>query len=463
VIDHSGLRVETVSTEELGDRSYVVHDGKTALVIDPQRDVDRINEVLDRLGLILGLVGETHIHNDYLTGGLILARSAYVPYLVAGNDEVGYQRTIVGDADELEVGALGVRVVATPGHTPGHVSYIVTDRTGATAAFTGGSLLYGSVGRTDLISPDRTHELTVAQYRSVRQLADSLPEETAVYPTHGFGSFCSSGPPSAEKTTSGTIRDERQHNAALVAADETDFVRRTIAGFTPYPSYYAHMAPRNRAGVEAADLGLPRRAEPAEIAQRLLAGEWVVDLRNRRQFADDHLAGSIAFELGPQFATYLGWIYPYDEPLTLLAETAEQLADAQRQLVRIGIDRPTAAAHGVLSTLAPEVPRRSFPRATFRELGPAVEAGAQVIDVRRADERARDGVIPGAIHLPLPELAARLHDLPHTTLWVHCASGFRATIAASLLDRAGHEVVLVDDQIASAAEHDLLALSLSDS
>jgi rhodanese-related sulfurtransferase len=186
----------------------------------------------------------------------------------------------------------------------------------------------------------------------------------------------------------------------------------------------------------------------------------VVDLRNRRDFAEDHLAGSIAVELGPQFATYLGWIYPYGEPLTLLGETVEQIADAQRQLVRIGIDRPAATAYGPITGLAADAPRRSFRSATFRELGPAIAAGAQVIDVRRADERARDGVIPGAIHAPLPDLATHIEDLPDTTLWVHCASGFRATIAASLLDRAGHEVVLVDDDFASAAEHDLTSALL---
>jgi glyoxylase-like metal-dependent hydrolase (beta-lactamase superfamily II)/rhodanese-related sulfurtransferase len=454
------VQVETVPTEELGDRSYVVHDGSYALVIDPQRDVDRISEVLERLGLELGAVAETHIHNDYLTGGLVLARSANVDYLVARSDDVAYARRPVDDDTQLSVGDLFIRAVATPGHTPGHLSYVVTDANGSTAVFSGGSLLYGAVGRTDLIGDQHTNELAVAQYRSVRRLADSLPDDALLYPTHGFGSFCASGPPitsAANSASPGTIADERSNNPALLEHDEAEFVRNVVAGFTPYPAYYPRMAPRNAAGVEAADLSAGRPADPDEIRQRLDAGEWVVDLRSRRDFAADHLAGTIAVELGPQFATYLGWIFPYGEPLTLLGESAQQVADAQRQLVRIGIDRPTAIANGPLAAVAPGVPHRSFRRASFAELADAIDEGAAVLDVRRQDERDRDGAIPGAIHMPLPELMKRIDDLPESNWWVHCASGFRATIAASLLDRAGHQVVVVDDSFASAREHDLVA------
>ncbi|HEX3707157.1 MAG TPA: MBL fold metallo-hydrolase [Mycobacteriales bacterium] len=451
------LRVETIRTDELGDRSYVVHDGEIAFVIDPQRDIDRISEMLGKLGLVLGSVGETHIHNDYVTGGLNLARSAGVPYLVARSEEVAYERTPVDDASMLQVGSLHIRVVATPGHTPGHLSYVVTGSGGETAVFSGGSLLYGAVGRTDLIDESRTRELTRAQYRSVRELTAPLPDEVRLFPTHGFGSFCASGPPGKHDSASGTLGDERRSNAALAEDDEDGFVERTIAGFTPYPSYYVHMAPRNRAGAPPADLSPPQIAGSDQIGQRLSSGEWVVDIRDRRSFAADHLAGTVAVELGPQFATYLGWIYPYDEPLSLLAETAEQVAAAQRQLVRIGIDRPAAAAYGDLAEIAPNLPRRSFPIATFVDLADALGIGAQVIDVRRPDEVVRDGAIPGSWHVPLADLAARMTELPQGVLWIHCASGFRATIAASLLDRADRDVVLVDDPFATAIELDLVS------
>lgn len=451
------MQVVTIRTDELGDRSYVLHDGSSALVIDPQRDIDRITDVVRELGVSVAAVAETHIHNDYLTGGLALAKSADVPYLVSGSDEVGFARKPVRDDDVLRIGALEVRIVATPGHTPGHVAYVVSDPHGATAAFTGGSLLYGAVGRTDLIEDAMTAELTAAQYRSVRRLAESLPDAALVYPTHGFGSFCSGAAPAPRSAEGGSIGHERRVNDALIEPDEGRFVRRAVAGFTPYPAYYAHMAPRNREGVSAPDLGSPPAAEPAEIAERLAVGEWVVDIRHRLAFAADHLAGTVSVELGPQFATYLGWIFPYGEPLTLLAETNEQVAAAQRQLVRIGIDRPAAAAYGDLHSIGGGFARRSFEIATF---GDVRDAGvANVIDVRRPDELARDGAIEGSLHVPLADLGTRLADLPDAPLWVHCASGFRAAIAASLLERAGHEVVLVDEPFAAAREAGLTILT----
>jgi rhodanese-related sulfurtransferase len=332
----------------------------------------------------------------------------------------------------------------------------VTDADGAVAVFSGGSLLYGAVGRTDLVDASLTRSLAVSQYRSVRRLAAALPDGALLFPTHGFGSFCASGPPVQRTDEDGTLAAERSSNAALTDPDEDRFASRIIAGFTPYPTYYAHMAPRNRAGVTAADLSAPPLADEEQIADRLANGEWVVDVRNRRAFAADHLAGSIAFELGPQFATYLGWIYPYGEPLTLLAETAEQIESAQRQLVRIGIDRPATVAFGSLAAIAPSLTRSSFPTATFADLVDAISIGSQVVDVRRPDEIARDGAVPGSLHIPIAELAARIAELPQGVLWVHCASGFRATIAASLLDRAGREVVLVDDPFASALELGLI-------
>lgn len=154
------VHVEVVSTEELGDRSYVAHDGETALVVDPQRDIDRVESLLADLGLRCTLVLETHVHNDYVSGGLELAARTGATYVLSADDTVAFERHGVADGDELHVGRLRVTVVATPGHTDGHISYVVDDGEGTSVAFTGGSLLYGSVGRTDLVDPQRTDELT---------------------------------------------------------------------------------------------------------------------------------------------------------------------------------------------------------------------------------------------------------------------------------------------------------------
>lgn len=190
------MKVEVLSTDKLGDRSYIVHDGQHAVVVDPQRDIDRVEEVLARHGVRASLVVESHMHNDYVTGGYELARQTGARYAVNADDAVSFDRLPVRDGDILEAGTLRVGVVATPGHTFNHLSYTITDTAEPEqppAVFTGGSLLFGSVGRTDLLGDEFTDELTHAQFHSAHRLADALPDEASVYPTHGFGSFCSSG------------------------------------------------------------------------------------------------------------------------------------------------------------------------------------------------------------------------------------------------------------------------------
>ena len=450
------LHVEVIATEELGDRSYVAHDGNTAVVVDPQRDLDRVERLLADRGLTVGAVLETHVHNDYVTGGYELARRTGARYVLHQADDVAFDRHGVTDGDELTVGGLTVRVLATPGHTDHHVSYVVSADGAAPAVFTGGSLLYGSVGRTDLVDTERTEELTRKQYRSARRLAEELPDEAAVYPTHGFGSFCSSG--DAAGGDDSTIGAERERNDALTQDDEDTFVTRLVEGLTAYPTYYAHMAPLNRQGPGAADLSPAEPVDPDELRKRVAAGEWVVDLRDRTAYATDHVAGTVGIELSDQFATYVGWLLPWGEPLTLLGESAEQVADAQRQLVRIGIDRPSGAAVGDPAELAGGDDLRRYERVEFADLPAGLADGSAdndvVLDVRRDDERAAGG-IPGSAHVPIHSLLDRMDELPQKRLWVHCASGFRASIAASLLDRAGRDVVLIDDEYDKAVKSGL--------
>ena len=443
-----GLSVEVLETGELGDRSYIAHDGELALVVDPQRDLDRVEHRLDGLGVRIALVAETHVHNDYVTGGFALARRAGVPYLVSAGDAVAFARDPIADGGERCAGALHLRAVASPGHTDAHLAYVV-DAGGPPVAFTGGSLLYGSVGRTDLVDAARTEELSRAQYRSAHHLADLLADDTPVHPTHGFGSFCSAGPATGGATS--TVGAQRRCNDALLEPDEDAFVARLRAGLTPYPRYYAHMGPRNRGGPPAADLTPPEPVDAAELHRRIAAGEWVVDVRDRGAYAAEHVAGTIGIALDGAFSPYLGWLVPWGTPVTLVGATAGHVREAQRRLVRIGIDRPAGVAVGPPPDLAGPAELRTYPVVGFAELAAALDRGdgAVVLDVRRDDERAQ-GAIPGSAHLPLHDLLDRLSAVPDGELWVHCASGYRAGIAASLLARAGHHVVLVDDDYSVA-------------
>ncbi|HEY2577386.1 MAG TPA: MBL fold metallo-hydrolase [Streptosporangiaceae bacterium] len=448
--------VVTIETPGLSDRSYLAHDGEAAVVIDPQRDIDRVLAAAQTAGVRITHVLETHIHNDYVTGGLALAGATGAAYVVAAADEVGFRRLPVRDGDKLTAGGLTLTVVHTPGHTPGHLSYVLREAGGEPAAvFTGGCMLYGAVGRTDLIGPDQTERLTRAQYRSVRRLAEILPYDAHVYPTHGFGSFCSATPTSGDTSTIGR---ERQVNVALTS-DEDSFVKELISGLVAYPRYYAQMGPANRTGPAAADLTPPVPADPAELRRRIDAGEWVVDLRQRTAFARGHVTGTISVELGDPFGTYLGWTIPLGTPLTLVGDDPGQVRDAQLQLSRIGIDRIERAATGPVVQLAGGAPLGSYPVTRFEDLAREwARDGLVVLDVRRPDEW-RDGHLAGATHVPFWELEQRTGEVPAGEVWVHCASGFRASIGASILDRAGRQVVHVDDDWPRAAELGLPVVS----
>jgi glyoxylase-like metal-dependent hydrolase (beta-lactamase superfamily II)/rhodanese-related sulfurtransferase len=421
------------------------------VVIDPPRDIDRIIAAAARRGVRIAFVAETHLHNDYVTGGLELARVTGARYLVPAGAHVSFTRTPVTDGDTVTVDeGLALRAIATPGHTPHHTSYALTEDGRGVAAFTGGSLLIGTVGRPDLVEPRLTERLARAQHASAHRLADELDDEVPVLPTHGFGSFCSSSQAEGDTTT---IGKERETNDALTLDVDT-FVARTLAGLDDVPAYYAHMSPANAAGPAPVDLTPPRRADAGEIAARLAAGEWVVDLRSRMAFAEGHVAGSFNFEGEGKLATYLAWLMPWGKPVTLLAGTSEEIADAQRELARVGIDRPAAAATGDPAGWVPAGERlASFPRARFADLADVRERGDHVVvlDVRRNSERA-GGHIEGSVHIPVHELRGRVDEVPDGTVWVHCAGGMRAAIAASLLHAVGREVVAVDDGFDVAGE-----------
>ncbi|MFC5220112.1 MBL fold metallo-hydrolase [Streptomyces coerulescens] len=438
--------VDTIEVPGLGNRGYLAGGANSAVVVDPPRDIDRVITAAARRGVRITHVVETHVHNDYVTGGLELARLTGAAYLVPAAARVAYARVPVADGDRTPIeDGLVLRALATPGHTPHHTSYVLEQAGRAVAVFTGGSLLIGTVGRPDLVEPGLTDGLARAQYDSAHRLAAELPDETQVLPTHGFGSFCSAGRSAGGTAT--TIGRERQANDALIKDVDT-FVAELLAALDDVPAYYAHMGPANTLGPAPVDLTPPRQADAEEIAARLAAGEWVVDLRHRVAFAEGHVAGSVNFEAEGQLATYLAWLLPWGKPVTLLAETPAQLADAQRELVRVGIDRPAAAATGSPADwVRPGERPRSFPRGTFADL--AAQDDVITLDVRRDSER-QAGHIKGSIHIPVHELRGRLSEIPDGAVWVHCAGGMRAGIAASLLDAAGREVVAVDDSFDSA-------------
>ncbi|ODR02120.1 MBL fold metallo-hydrolase [Mycobacterium sherrisii] len=446
------MDVRVIETSGLGDRSYLVGDGEVAVAIDPQRDIDRVLELAGDLRITHVL--ETHIHNDYVTGGWALADAVGAEYLVPAGEDVTFSCRTVTGGDHIDSGAIHLEALATPGHTPHHLSYVLRTESGDTVGvLTGGSMLFGSTGRTDLLGTERAEELTRLQYHSVRRLAHQLPASTPVYPTHGFGSFCSASPSDDD---SSTIGDQRDSNPALTQ-DDQDYVDDLLDGLAAFPAYYAHMGVINRTGPAAPDLSRPAPVDPNELRNRIDAGEWVVDLRHRTAFAAGHVAGTYGFELSGPFVNYLGWLYAWGAPLTLIGDDDKQIADAQRQLSRIGIDNLIGSASGDIDDLSGGSALRRYRVADFGELADALDDGVLVLDVRQPHE-FDDSHIPGALNVALHELPDRLDEIPAAPeLWIHCASGYRASIAAALLDRHDRRVVLIDDSYDNAEKLALTA------
>ncbi len=438
-------RVIPIETPSLGDRSYFVHEGGVAFVVDPQRDIDRVLDLARREGARIEAVFETHLHNDYVTGGLALARQVGAAYYVNAADEVSFERTPIADGQRVQVGPMTVRAIATPGHTFTHLSYALEGE--EPAVFTGGSLLFGSTGRPDLLGPDHTDSLVRHQHASAQRLAGELTDETRVMPTHGFGSFCSA---TQSQGDSSTIGQEKRDNPALTR-DEADYVEEILAGLEEFPAYYAHMGPANAAGPGAPDLFPAEKADAAQLRRRLEAGEWLVDLRNRTTFAAGHAPGSFNFGIDGQFSTYLGWLIPWGTPVTLLGDSQEQVDEAQREMVRIGIDRPAAQATGSPYDWT-DGELATYPTATFADLAQVRHhREVVVLDVRRPAEYTNSH-IEGAVNVPIHDILRRAAEVPAGEVWVHCAGGYRASVAASILAASGHRVVAVDDSFDRAGE-----------
>jgi hydroxyacylglutathione hydrolase len=436
--------IDAFATAALGDSTYLVTVGRDAALVDPQRDAWRFLAAATRRGVTVRYVLETHVHNDYLSGALEVRAATGAEVVAPANGGYGFPHRALTEGDEIDLGGIALRAVGTPGHTPEHLSYVVWEAGRPVAVFTGGSLIHGSAGRTDLLGDGRAEELARAQYRSLRRLAE-LPDATRVLATHGAGSFCASAPRATEQTS--TIGRERSGNQALLAPDEDTFVRRQLDGLLAYPAYYRHMAGINRAGPAVLER-LPdlRPLSPDEVAASVRAGAWVVDARDRLSFATGHLPGSLNVELDDQFATYVGWIVPFGVPLALvLPEPAERHGgEALTQLVRIGYERVAGwFAGGVAAWAATGRPVSAYPVVDIDDLGEAAERGAAVLDVRQPAEW-REGRIPGSLQGFVGDLPSRLHELPRDReLWTICASGHRAALAASLLDAAGIPVRLV--------------------
>jgi glyoxylase-like metal-dependent hydrolase (beta-lactamase superfamily II)/rhodanese-related sulfurtransferase len=420
--------VVSVVDEGLGNSSYLVDvgDGR-ALVVDPARHPGSYLHAARRRGLSIAYAVETHLHADFVSGVCELrALGAQVAVPAGGGHAYAAER--LGDGDELDLGGLALRALATPGHTPEHVAYLLADGVRPLALFSGGSLLVGAVARTDLISPDRTDELARALWRSLRDELLVLPDDLPVYPTHGAGSFCSA-PVGGDRTT--TIGREKVTNPLLASRDEDDFVRRLLAGFGTYPPYFLRLRDVNRAGPSLygpAESLLPS-LEPDDVERLADGGAWIVDARPIAAYAAGHVPGSVSNVLRAQFGTWLGWFAPADAALVFVLDTDQDRAELVRQARNVGFEQLLGELRGGVDAWA----ATGHPLDTI-ELISVGRLDGSVVDVRQASEYAA-GHLPEAVHAELG--AVTEVELPRRRLTLMCGHGERAMTAASLLARQG--------------------------
>ena len=424
--------------EGLGNSAYVVDLGDGgALLVDPERDPRPYLRELDRRGLVARFAVETHLHADFVSGGREL-QALGVGLLAPAESRLAFADRLLGDGDELDLGGPTLRAIATPGHTPEHLAYLLLDGSRPVALFSGGTLMAGGVARTDLLSPDQTEPLARAAYRSIRERLLTLPDELAVYPTHGGGSFCSAAPGGQRSTT---IGQERRGNPLLAGdADEDTFVARLLGGLGSYPPYFLELRDVNRAGAAVLGLTPPPLAQlGVEQLDRALAdGAELVDVRSMAAFAAGHIPGALSDPWRSQFATWLGWLVPRGRPVVFVADGHVDRDDLVWATLTIGFENLVGELAGGMA--AWEGAGRPVVRTPL--LHDAPDGGRRVVDVRQRSEFLA-GHAAGATNVELGSIGQDAGLDRGEALLVHCGHGERAMTAASLLERAGHDDVVV--------------------
>jgi hydroxyacylglutathione hydrolase len=446
---------------KLAQASYLIACGRTgeAIVVDPNRDAEQYARAAESDGVRISFVTETHIHADFVSGSRELAARTGARLYLSGEggpdwsyDFASVDRAVLlHDGDTIDVGNVRLTVRHTPGHTPEHLTFLVTDRAVADepmGAITGDFVFVGDVGRPDLLERAAKVEGTMRAgardlFASLNRFAQ-LPDWLQIWPGHGSGSACGKGISAVPHSSLGY---ERRFNWAFSVTNEDAFVRQVLEGQPEPPAYFAEMKRVNKHGPRVlGGLVRPARLDASGVVSAVASGLPFIDTRTADAFASHHIPGSVNIPLNKSFSTWAGSLVPYDRELFLLIDdnVAERADEAARDLAMIGLDR-IAGYFGVDALKAWEDGGRTLeaiPQMTVSDLAPKLTAGElHVVDVRGASEWEA-GHLPGAPNVPLATLAARLREIPHDRLVVvQCQSGSRSAIAASLLRANGVERV----------------------
>lgn len=437
--------IHALVDEGLGNSAYLVDlgDGR-ALAVDPSRDLRRLRAVAERYSLHVAFAAETHLHADFLSGSVQLATTQGSTVVASAAGARDFAHRGLAEGEEVDLGGLRLRALATPGHTPEHLSYLLLDGAMPLAVFTGGSLIVGSAARTDLSGDERTEELARAQFRSLQRLVAELEDDTEVLPTHGAGSFCSA-PRGGERTS--TIGREKATNPLLAAPDEDTFVRALLGDLGTYPPYFARLGDINRHGAEPVDEPVSLPALDATTVMAMFAsGAQIVDVRPIADYSAAHVPGSVSIELRPAFATWLGWLTDPDRPIVVLRGSDQDPDEILWQALKVGFENIAGELSGGIQAWRSAGGAVAQTRlVTANQVSGGGAYGGAVLDIRQASEYAANHAL-GAVNLELgrlTELAVATVDPPNEPLVVMCGHGERAMSAASLLEAAGRRDVSV--------------------
>jgi hydroxyacylglutathione hydrolase len=436
----------------LGHASYLVASQETgeALVLDARRDVDAYYRFAREQGLRIAYAADTHQHNDYLTGIVQLKSRGPLELLCSARAELGYVARPLKDGERIMMGEVEFEVLHTPGHTPEHISFLVRDHSRGTEPLlllSGGALLVADVARPDLLGGETQRiQNASALCETLRDKILTLPDHVLVYPTHVAGSLCGGHIGSMLVTTIGY---ERRLNAVLQCIDsETEFTRRCLdLGSLPtVPAYWRRMRGQNQAGPPVLGaLAEPAALQPAAFARRMEHGAVVVDCRSPEAYAGGHIPGSLNVGAGTSFAIWAGSVLTPDTDLLLVVESSRDLPDILWQLLRIGFPEPVGwLAGGLQAWRTTALPIEFLPEWTAGQLDAQRRKNRRlfIMDVRQPAEWAQ-GHVPGACHIPAGELPKRLGEVPAGGMVAaYCSSGYRSSVAASLLKRSGYRDVV---------------------
>ena len=432
----------------LAHASYLIGGSNgEAVVIDPRRDVDEYLQDAENAGLKIAYVIETHLHADFVSGHVELAKRTGAQILMGESSGAGFAHRGVKDGEKISLGDLTLTFFHTPGHTPEGITILAESPEQPARLFTGDTLFLGDVGRPDLVGAKglSSEQMAKMLYASLREKILPLPGETEVWPAHGAGSAC--GKNLSDDRVS-TLDVQKATNLPLklaLSGDEKGFVAYAIEGLGAPPAYFFHDAAKNKAGGASVDeiLAMARPLTPAEVEELSEDGVLVLDTRATGAFKAGHIPGAIEVQLDGNFAPYVGAVLPPTAPIIVVAEPGRE-QEAMTRLIRVGYENLVGWLDGGMDTWT----QAGGELATAGTLEPndlkallSVEGAPRVLDVRTPTEWA-SGHIDGAIHIPIAELGSRMNEVPEGPLAVMCGSGYRSAIAVSLLLRHGRRDVV---------------------